>query len=196
MEIIVPLAAKFKTALRSRIEQTRIIQIAFGDDVDRPSRAPRHVLGHFLQVAEDVTGTKIVDGVDRIEPQAIEMKLFHPHAGVVQNEIAHGVGAGTIEVDGQSPRRLVAVGEVGPELGEVIAFGPEVVVNDIEKDRQPGRVAGIDQLLQTVRSAVAILRGVRKYAIVTPVPAAGKLSDRHQLQRPSCPTHAGRSGEG
>ena len=39
----------------------------------------------------------------------------------------------------------------------------------------------VDQLLQTIRAAVGILRGKRVDAVVAPITRAGKLRHRHQL---------------
>ena len=88
-----------------------------------------------------------------------------------------------VVVDGRAPGGPVVVGEVGAELAQVVALRAEVVVDDVEEDRQAVRVAGVDQPLQPVRPAVAVLGGVGEDAVVAPVAAAGELGDRHQLDR-------------
>ena len=43
-------------------------------------------------------------------------------------------------------------------------------------------MAGVDQLLQPVWAAVAVLRRKRINAVITPVTLSGKLGHRHQLK--------------
>ena len=52
-------------------------------------------------------------------------------------ETADIVAIGPIEVEGGPPRRAVSFGEIGPELGQVVAFRAEVVVDHVQHDRQP-----------------------------------------------------------
>src|SRR5262245_57058163 len=64
---------------------------------------------------------------------------------------------------------------------QVIAVGAEVVVDHIENDPQAPLKGGVDKTFQRVR--VSIDMGGRKesHAIVAPIPTAGKLRQRHQL---------------
>jgi len=56
-----------------------------------------------------------------------------------------------------------------------------VIVNHVEDDGEVGLVGGIDQLLQAVGTAVAVLYSKGENPVVTPVAGAGELGDRHQL---------------
>ena len=67
------------------------------------------------------------------------------------------------------------------ELAEVVPLGAEVVVDDVQEDRQALGVAGVHQPLQAVRPAVAVLRRVGEHAVVAPVARARELADRHDL---------------
>ena len=58
-----------------------------------------------------------------------------------------------------------------------------MVVNHVEHDSEAALVAGIHKSLEAGRAAVRILNGEGKNAVVSPVPAARELSDRHQLDR-------------
>ena len=66
---------------------------------------------------------------------------------------------------------------------EIISLRAEVIVDDVEKHHQPARVCGIDQRLEIVGPAVDAVRRKQQNAVVTPVPASGKIRDRHQLDR-------------
>jgi predicted ArsR family transcriptional regulator len=58
-----------------------------------------------------------------------------------------------------------------------------MVIDDIQDYRQPGLMRGINETLQRLRPAVAVLHGVRIDGIITPVALARKLGHRHQLER-------------
>ncbi len=58
-----------------------------------------------------------------------------------------------------------------------------MIVNNVQEHHQPQSMGGIDQLLQIVRRPVSRIRSVRQHAIVAPVALAGKIVDRHQLDR-------------
>ena len=53
----------------------------------------------------------------------------------------------SVEVDGRAPGRGVTLGEVGAELGEVVALGAEVVVDHVEDQLEAVLMAGVDQVL-------------------------------------------------
>src|SRR5207253_78867 len=61
------------------------------------------------------------------------------------------------------------------------ALGAEVVVDDVEEDGEPGRVARVHQATEPARAAIGRLRSVEVDAIVTPVARARELGDWHQL---------------
>ena len=104
-----------------------------------------------------------------------------PVERVVDEEPPYLVAVGSVEVDGVAPRRVVAVGEVGPEGAEVVTLGAEVVVDDVEDQRETVGVAGVDQALEALRPAVGGVGGEQLDAVVTPIafarePATGMSS--------------------
>src|SRR5436190_16797203 len=118
-----------------------------------------------------------------VDAQSVAVKLVDPLQRVVDEEPAHVVAARPVEIERESPRRFVAIGEVRTELGEVVSFRTEVVVDHVEENRETALMTGIDESLERARTAVRILRRVRIRAIVSPVARAGKLRDRKQLDR-------------
>ena len=58
-----------------------------------------------------------------------------------------------------------------------------MIVDDVEKHHQAALVRGIDQRLEILRPAVGAVGRVKQHAVVAPVPAAGEIGDRHQLDR-------------
>ncbi len=89
MEVVAPLAIQAVTAPLGREQQARIVEVALGDDGERAAAARGHLVGRLLHGPQDVAGAEVVDGVDRIQPQAIEVKLLQPHPHVVENVVAH-----------------------------------------------------------------------------------------------------------
>ena len=89
-----------------------------------------------------------------------------------------------VDVDRGAPRRVVALGE--ERLGvrvQVVALGAEVVVDDVEEHAEAARVRRVDERLELVGRAVRALRRERQHAVVAPVARAGRLRERHQLDR-------------
>src|SRR5439155_25209750 len=83
--------------------------------------------------------------------------------------------------DSVTPWRAVAVGEVGPVLGQMVARRPEMVVDDVHDDCEAARVAGVHQPLEAVRTAVGMMRSEEQHAVVAPSPLARELGYRHEL---------------
>src|SRR5262245_14859195 len=100
----------------------------------------------------------IVNRMRRIQSQGINVKLLERIKRVRDKELAHRPAIGPVEVDRLAPRRAVATGEVRPELPEVVTFGPKMVVNDVEDDRELPRVTGVDEPLQPLRPTISVLR--------------------------------------
>ena len=170
MVVVHPLGIEAIPAALGRVEQTRVVQVAFGRHDRRPTPAFAGRSRGLFDGPQEMMGTQVEDHIGGIQAQAVEMKLLEPHPDVVKHEVANRVAARTVIIDGGAPGRLVTVGKVRPELAEVIRFGTEVVVNDVEEDGQSMAMASVDQPLQPVRTAVSVLRRVREHAVVAPVP--------------------------
>ena len=142
-------------------------------------------VGHRAgQLLQEVTGRLVHDRVDRVEAQAVEVVLLDPVERVVDHERAHHLRAGPVVVDPVAPRGLVPrVEEVGRVAVQIVALGPEVVVDDVEEDGEAARVRGVHQRLEVLGPAVGRLGGVEEHAVVAPAPAAREVGHRHQLQR-------------
>ena len=144
-------------------------------------RRRAHPLGQLLQ---QMLRAVVEDGMHRVQPQAVEVELLDPVEGVVDDEFAHRAAVRPVEVDRRAPWRLVAIGEgLRRNRVDIGAFRSEMVVDDVEQHHQPAGVGGFDQRLQVLGPAVGGIRGVGQHAVVAPVPAAGKITDRHDLDR-------------
>ncbi len=122
---------------------------------------------------------RIVDGVHRVQAQAVETVLQQPHQGVVDKELADLRAA---KVDGSAPGGVqVLAKEALGVLLQVVAVGAEVVVDHIEDHCQAQAMGGIDQRAQLVGRTIGGFRGVGQHAVVAPVAFTGKLRQGHQL---------------
>src|SRR5579864_9800747 len=100
------------------------------------------------ELFEDMDRRVVDDGVNRVQPQPVDVVVANPHGGVVDHEPAYLVAAGSVEVDAPSPKRPVAPAEVRAELGKKVAGRAEMVVDHVEDHRETGTMAPVDQALQ------------------------------------------------
>src|SRR3954470_18256859 len=98
------------------------------------------------------------DGVHGIDPQPVNVKFINPLKRIVDEKPSHGIAVRAVEIQRQSPRRLVAVGEIRSKLGEVIPLGAKMVINDVEEKGEAALVARVDQPLQSDDAAIRELR--------------------------------------
>ena len=74
-----------------------------------------------------------------------------------------------------APVVLVAIGEiVRRELGQVVAVGPEMVVDDVENDAEAERMGAIDERAKIVGRAVEARRRIEIDAVVAPAERPAK----------------------
>src|SRR3546814_13998867 len=79
--------------------------------------------------------------MNRVEAEAVHVKFLEPVERVVDEEFADRPTLGILEVDRGAPGRAIALGEEAGRIGvQVIPFGAEVVVDDVEEDHQVPRV--------------------------------------------------------
>src|SRR6185369_14723907 len=129
----------------------------------------------------------------RVPAQAVDPELLEPLDRTVAQE-RPDLGPAVVR-PGVAPRRRRAavLVEIDPaladlrpavELPDVEVGRAEVVVDDVEDDRDPGGMGVADQRLEVVRRAVAALDRERVGRVVAPGSVAGELERRHQLDRP------------
>ncbi len=132
-----------------------------------------HAIGQFEQKVA------VGNGMHRIQAQAVEAVFVQPHQRAIDEEIPHLAPA---KVDGIAPGRVLVVAEEGAGIApQVVAVGPEVVIDNVEKHHQPVAMGGVDQLLELFRRAVGGFGRVRQNPVVAPIAIAGKFRQRHQL---------------
>ncbi len=181
VEVVVPLRVEAVAARVARRDEARVVQVALGHDPEGAAERGAEHLHALGQLLEEVDGRVVDDRVHGVEAKSIDMVIAEPHRRVVEEEGADLGTPRSVEVDGGTPRRRIAVDEVGPELAEVVPVRPEVVVDDVEHDGEAVRVASVDEPLQAVRLAVGVMRRPEVDAVVPPAAHTRELRDRHQL---------------
>ena len=138
--------------------------------------------GASRQGGHDMVLRLIVDCVQGIQPQAVEMKLVDPIAGVGNEELADRAALGAIEVQGMPPTGLATRVGVGRGVGTcVVAHGTEVVVNHVQQHAQAVVVSLVDEEAEIIGRAVEPGRGKQIDAVVAPAEGAGKLGYGHDF---------------
>src|ERR1700733_1372151 len=183
MKIVAPLRVQAVPSAHRKVQQSRVVQVAFGDDVQLTFRLDGEILDMLFEFGEKMPGAEIENAMHRVEPQRIDVKLLQPIQSVLNEERTHRLGLGAVEIHRLPPGSAIAPTEDRTELAEIIPFRAEVIVYDVQDHGYPASVSRIDEPLERPRPSVGILRGKRKYSVVAPVSAARKLRHRHDLDR-------------
>ncbi len=182
MEVLVPLRVQAVAAGLDRPCHARVVAVVLRDHHQVPPELASEALHLGGELFEEMGGRGIDDRMHRVKAQAVDVIVAQPHQGVVDEEAAHGVTVRAVEVHRVAPRGVVAVGEIRPELREVVAVRAEVVVDHVQQHRNAPAVTGIDQAFQAFGPSVGVVRGIQVDPVVAPAALAGELRHRHQLQ--------------
>ena len=181
VKVIVPLRVESVTAELSRADQPRVVGGAFGKEKDLAIQLLGPVADGIRQLFEEGIRRMIQDGVYGVQTQSIEMKVGDPIKRVIDKVASYVIAIGAVEIHRRPPGGFVALGVVRGEVRQIIPFGSEMVVDNVEDRRDPLFVTGVDQPFQPQGSAVGVLRGEWISAIVSPVSSPGKLRDGHEF---------------
>ena len=118
-----------------------------------------------------------------VEPKTVEGIVPQPHLDVVQHETANLVRVLSVVVECAPPGRLVLGGEIRSEDAEVIPLGTDVVIDNVEDHRDASRVTRVDEPVESLGSAICMVRRVEVHAVIAPSAPPRKLGDRHDLDR-------------
>src|SRR6478672_9318810 len=73
MEVIAPLRVESVAAMSSIEEQARVVEIAFCNELDRPTQLLREFVCRFLEFCQEMLCAEIEDAVDSIQPQGMKV---------------------------------------------------------------------------------------------------------------------------
>ena len=157
--------------------------LVLGDQQEASIGRQRCVNGRG-QFGQQVLFAAVEQRMGGVQPQAVEMVLVRPVAGVGDEEGSHRRTARPVQVQRVAPRRRVAIGKIRlAELAQVVAIRPKVIVDHVQQHGQAARVGRVHQAAQRLRAAVGARGREQAHAIVAPVALARKVGHRHQLDR-------------
>ncbi len=148
MEVVVPHAIQIKPALIQRKELLAALALIFGHHEDFPRAGRPTCMAN--EIGDDMHRTAVIDRLDCVQSQAVQMKLVDPIACVGDNQVARSLAILAIKIPRLTPLRMPIAEITGAEAFQVIAVGPQVVVNDVEDHRDAVLVSGIDQPLEAL----------------------------------------------
>ena len=119
--------------------------------------------------------------MDRVDPQSVYTEINEPVQSIFNEKPSHIVAVWPIVVDGRPPGCLIEIGEIGPEVCEIVPFRPKMIVDNIHHHSQSALVARIHQPPQSAGSAVRILDCKRINTVITPVAITGELRYGHKF---------------
>src|SRR5271170_4384534 len=132
----------------------RLIAVVFEDEVD-VMIGPDCASDRIRQFCENVRHRVVDNGVNRVQPETIEMIFSQPVERIVDEEITDHSAFWTIEVDAVSPRRGVSIGkELWRVRPEVISLGAKMVVDHIQQNHDAALMSALNQLFQIFRPSV------------------------------------------
>ena len=181
VEVIAPLRVDPEPAGFAWGNDARIVRITLRDQHLAPAQRCLQQTGLRRELLQKMNRRAIDVCVDRIQPQAVDVKITHPHQSVVTEESADLVGPRALQVHGPAPRRVVRVCYVGSEVAGVIARRAEVVVHNIEQDDETLPVCSVHKTLERVGPAIRLMHGEECDAVISPAVIAGEGRDGHQF---------------
>ena len=181
VDVVGPLTGEPDPVRVPRDGEHRVVRVALGDEEKRAAEVGCEVVDRCAQLGKEGQRAVVDERVDGVEAQPIDVVIGEPVARVVDEEPTHLGAPLAVQVHRGAPRRAMAVGEVGTELGEVAALGPEMVVDDVEHHPQAAGVRRVDESVEAFRSAIRMVGSEEVDPVVAPAAPAGELGDGHQL---------------
>ena len=181
VHVVRPLAVHAETALAEGGHHGDVVEVGLRDEAERAAELLLELRDPGGQLGEDVRGGVVLDGVHGVETEGVHVEVAQPPQGVVDDERTDAAAVGTVQVESRPPRGLVALGEVGPELGEVVAGGAEVVVHHVEGHADALLVGGVHEPLEGRRPSVGVVHGVEADAVVAPAAPPGEGRHGHEF---------------
>src|ERR1043166_500697 len=111
------------------------------------------------------------------------MKCLNPIPDIGEHEFAHRPAVRAVEIDRLAPFVLITIGEIALRKAfQVIAVRTEVVVDNVENDREAERMRAVDKGAEIVGPAIKTRRREQIDAVISPTEASGKIGDRHEFE--------------
>ena len=134
VHVVIPLrGVTFNPAPRPTFQPVRLVLLILQNEMD-VAILPERQVHPLRQLFQQMLWAVVHDGMDRIQTQAIEMKLLQPIEGVVNYEFPRHGRIGAVVVDGVAPGGLVAVRE--ESAGRRLEDNSHQARNDCRRHRE------------------------------------------------------------
>src|SRR5262245_6596710 len=181
MVVVIPLRAVFSLRrIGARIEQARLVVVVLQDEMDRSPGGGGEMPDHAAEIMQDGRPAGLHQGMNRIEPQAVETIAPKPMQRIPDRE---GADLRNTIIDGMAPRRMGGSEERRRITMQEVSFRAEMIVDDVEKHHQAARMRCVDQCAQVIGPAIGAVRRIEQDSVVSPVAPASEVGNRHQLDR-------------
>ena len=161
MQIVAPLRFQAAAAAFLRKQNGGIVQVALGDYVDLAPVLLRHALDALLQLRQKMPRTAVEHPVNRIQPQRVDVIFLQPEDRIFDEKPSDVIAIWAIEINGLSPRAAIVVGKVGTKLPQIVSFGPEMVVDHVQRHIQSGAMGCVDEALESLGAAITVLNRIK-----------------------------------
>src|SRR5581483_7619843 len=158
MEVVAPLRVHAVAVRLAWAHKLRIVEVAFGDEDEPATDRRADALDLRRELLHEVHGRAVDELVRGVQAETIDVVVLQPHEGVVAEEPADLIASALVEVDRSAPRRVVTLRKVGRKLVRVIPYRAEVVVDHVEDHSKVLGVAGIDEALESIGTAIGLER--------------------------------------
>ena len=97
VEVVAPLRGQAHAAGHPRGDHAGVVEVALGDQGQRPADGDRQLVDLLRHLLEHVRGPLVDQRVDGVEPQPVDVHVAQPHQRVVDDVAAHLVGVGAAD---------------------------------------------------------------------------------------------------
>ena len=126
VEVVVPLAIQAIASFGNRSNDSYIVQVALSNHMNDPAQPIGLGMHGFGQFTQNVTGAKVEDAMDGVQPESVDMKLSDPIERIIDEVRADFVAVGPVIVDRASPRIRSSAGATVVSLNKDFIFAPVV----------------------------------------------------------------------
>src|SRR5665213_4092700 len=109
MKLVVPLSVQTISAFVLILDIPGIVQVYFTDQQFPATPSFFHCHGVLFQLLYKMMRAVILKGMNRIQPQTVDVEFFQPHFGIPDKIIFYAVAVGIVKIDGFTPKGLVLI---------------------------------------------------------------------------------------
>src|SRR6476620_9083280 len=94
----------------------------------------------------DRNGAMVINGMNGVQPEAIDMKMFEPVQCIVHEIFAYAIRPSSIKVERITPGNFILVSKIRSEFREIISFGAKMIIYYIQHNCNSFFMTSVHQL--------------------------------------------------